>query len=200
MEHFEDGPIAALAEARRVIAPDGWLLCSVPDVSPLRKHILYRAATETRGIENGDLFVRRASQMAKDRGDEASAGDPTFFQYVFEEREFREHLKATGFEVVETFGESMLWGLLEVVPIRHLCEGATLAWRTVRPRRTDEHGGASTAAASNGNGRGGLRSSLRAMPRRLLLNEDRTIPILGPMLSVAVELTANLRMYVARPS
>ncbi len=37
VEHFEGGPEPALAEAHRVLAPDGILLVSVPYLSPLRR-------------------------------------------------------------------------------------------------------------------------------------------------------------------
>ena len=206
VEHFEDGPLPALREARRVLAPDGWFLCSVPDESFLRSRVLYRAATETHGIRNGHLFVRRASRMENEPTNGASDhAAARFFQYVFKEREFRELLRTSGFDVIETFGESMVWGLFEVVPLRRLCDSATLAWRALRPRRNGLERAApspvaTSPAATETAGARAWMASLRALPRRILLNEDRSIPVLGTALGAAVELTANLRMYVARPS
>jgi SAM-dependent methyltransferase len=200
VEHFEDGPIPALREARRVLAPDGWFLCSVPDASPLRNRVLYRAATETRGIANGHLFVRRASRTESEAANGDSDQGARFFQYVFQETEFRELLRTAGFEVVETFGESMVWGLFEVVPIRRLYDGARLAWRALRGRRNGPPGPAPAIGASETGARPPMLSTLRALPRRILLNEDRSVPILGPAVGFVVELAANLRMYVARPS
>jgi hypothetical protein len=86
-------------------------------------------------------------------------------------------------------------------------DSATAAWRGLRPRRH----GADHAVPVTGNAKGfsanaepkqppGWKMRLRALPRRILLNEDRSIPVLAAALGVAVELTANLRMYVARPS
>jgi SAM-dependent methyltransferase len=200
VEHFEEGPTAALREARRVIAPDGWFLCSVPDVSPLRKHLLYRAATEVHGVRNGPLFVQRASRTNLDRSCDASGGSPKFFQYAFEESEFRDLLRLSGFTVVETFGESFVWGFLEIDPVRHLHDRAMDVWRHWRrpDRNSKEH--RMTGSVDEVNGSQGAWRSLRTLPRRALMNEDRSIAVLGGAVGLAAEFAANLRMYVARPS
>jgi len=200
VEHFEEGPTAALREARRVIAPDGWFLCSVPDVSPLRKHLLYRAASETHGVRNGPLFVQRASRTSLDPSRDASGGSRRFFQYAFEESEFLEHLQRAGFSVVETFGESFVWGFLEIDPVRRLHDRAMAVWRHWRRANGHSREHRITGSVDDGNAPQGARQSLRTLPRRALMNEDRSIPVLGGAVGLAAEFAANLRMYVARPS
>jgi SAM-dependent methyltransferase len=82
VEHFVDGPIRALAEARRVLTPNGHALISVP--------ILNRA----RGAH--------LAQLSEKDGQER--GDLTFYQYYFDVNEFIELAKQAGFAVVETRG------------------------------------------------------------------------------------------------
>jgi SAM-dependent methyltransferase len=200
VEHFEEGPGAALREARRVVAGDGWFLCSVPDVSPLRDRLLYRNATETRSARNGPLLVRRASRTAIEPVDQAAP----FFQYAFEQWRFRELLSEAGFDVVDTFGESYVWGLLEVDAVRRLHDVAIAALRTwrARPRGTERAGRVAiadrTASRARATQNGG--SALGGLARRILVNEDKSVPLVGGAVRLVAEWAANLRMYVARPS
>jgi SAM-dependent methyltransferase len=195
VEHFEDGPQAALKEARRVLSPDGWFLCSVPDVSALRNRVLYRDATETHGVRNGDLFVRRASQTSPEFTGDARK----FFQYAFTQDEFRGLLHEAGFDVLETFGASFVWGLLEINAVRRAFDLATPAWRALNSRN-DRRSDLPPKEARTSRTDVPSASPLRSLHRRVMLNEDRTIPVLGGAVKFASEFAANLRMYVARPA
>jgi SAM-dependent methyltransferase len=201
VEHFEEGPTAALREARRVIASDGWFLCSVPDVSPLRDRLLYREASETHAVRNGPLLVRRASGTAIEPRDQSAP----FFQYAFEQWRFRDLLAEAGFDVVDTFGESYVWGLLEVDAVRRLHDVATTALRKWRARSDATGCAARAVLADDGTTYRGPDAQNRRAPfgafvRRILVNEDKSVPLVGGAVRLAAEWAANLRMYVARPS
>ena len=76
VEHDPAGPDAILAEARRVLAPGGTLVISVPYVNGLRRA--------------GAAWIRRR-QAALSRGGGA------FYQYAFSRRELRDALRRNGF-------------------------------------------------------------------------------------------------------
>lgn len=79
VEHFMDGPIAALTEARRVIRSDGVALISVPY-----------------------LNSGRARQLKRIRRSEPIPSHLSFHQYYFSEVEFGQLLSRTGFRLLET--------------------------------------------------------------------------------------------------
>lgn len=76
VEHFEEGPEPILKEAYRVLKEDGYFLVSVPFLNPKRKN----AYKNLKEIGNGE-----------------------FYQYMFEEDEFKKKLLNIGFEVEETY-------------------------------------------------------------------------------------------------
>lgn len=78
VEHFEDGPAAALAEARRVLDPRGVALISVPYLNPARHEHLRRL------------------------GGEPARDAARFHQYYFGMEEFTALLRQAGLRVVET--------------------------------------------------------------------------------------------------
>lgn len=79
VEHFVDGPGAAIVEARRVLHPDGVALISVPYANPLRQRYF-------RSLTDGDI-----------------PSGLSFHQYYFEKDEFESILQQNGFRVVEDF-------------------------------------------------------------------------------------------------
>ena len=198
VEHFETGPEPALAEARRVIARDGWFLCSVPDASFLRRRLFSRARTERFDLDP-PLVV---TEVDATRPEPPPAG-VEFFQYAFTPAEFTQKLADAGFTVERTFGYSFLWGLMELPHFRAAYDGAIGLMRSlrdrVRPSPTTEAPRATapsaTIAAANGHN-GGVGGLLR----RALVKEDRATPVLGPLIDFACEHTASMRMYVARPT
>jgi SAM-dependent methyltransferase len=82
VEHFTEGPDKILAEAHRVIAPEGIAMISVPYLNPLRKK--HRAAVEA-----------MAAQQSSD--------GLFFHQYYFDKESFGKILNENGFQVLETF-------------------------------------------------------------------------------------------------
>jgi SAM-dependent methyltransferase len=80
IEHYEDGGLAILAEARRVLTDDGLLLLSVPYLNRVRRILRRR-------IERRE--ARKAEQGA------------TFYQYAFDEASLDDLLRSVGFAVVD---------------------------------------------------------------------------------------------------
>ena len=80
VEHFEEGPARALAEARRVLAPGGRLFVAVPYNNPLRRFFYHPAIT----------LIRRVTGWGGTRWE--------FAEYRFTAREMRRILELAGFE------------------------------------------------------------------------------------------------------
>jgi len=79
VEHFEEGPDKALAEANRVLKNDGIAMISVPYLNPLRKKFFKNLPTAS--LDN-NLY---------------------FHQYYFDKDEFTLILERNGFKVIRTF-------------------------------------------------------------------------------------------------
>ena len=171
VEHFENGPLPALREAYRVLRRGGVLLASVPYLSPLRRlSRLWRS--DRRFVEFP--FVEGADSPR--RG---------FWQYAFGEREFARILVRSGFAVHATLPYAILFGLYDLPFVDALLAGRpgtdTSAARPQPP-----------APASQ------ARSwSVRALLKRLLVAEDRRLPVFGPLVGATARLCGNMMMYVA---
>ncbi len=191
VEHDESGPAPALREARRVLAPDGWFLCSVPDASALR-NLLFRKDRTERLDMSPELVVKRTSETRPEPPPEAMR----FFQYAFTQEEFTQLLENAGFEVTAHFGYALIWGLMEIPGVHRLSSA-------VRRRRVERPAVASPGAADDASrerrGSTGILKAGKQLLRRALVREDPTTPILGTAIGWANEHMANMRMYVARP-
>ena len=185
VEHEESGPDPALAEARRVVASDGWFLCSVPDTTTLRDRVLFRGEVTRRLDLAPPLMVTRVSELRP----EPPPSGMTFFQYAFTEAEFTARLASAGFEVVDSFGYGLVWGLMELPGFQKLVDAVLAA-----PRRASAPDGQVDPAAASAP-RGGLKELIV----RALIAEDRTLPLVGPLIRFATERFSNMRMYVTRP-
>jgi SAM-dependent methyltransferase len=187
VEHDEEGPDAALVEARRVIAADGWFLCSVPDTTALRDRLLFRRNVTSRLDLNPPMIVTRVEELRV----ELPPPGMSFFQYAFREEEFAARLAAAGFEVVGSFGYGLVWGLMELPRFQSAIDRLLAA----RRRPTQPSTEPSTAAAAEAAG----RSAWKELVVRALIAEDRTLPLVGPLIRFATERFSNMRMYIARP-
>lgn len=92
MEHDETGPDAFLREARRVLAPGGVALISVPWMNPLRN------------IKARLGFFRR------------KPGWRPFYQYAFKREDFELCLRRAGFDVLEIVPYDSMKGLSDECP------------------------------------------------------------------------------------
>jgi SAM-dependent methyltransferase len=181
VEHFEAGPRRALEEAWRVLRADGRFLVSVPFASPLRR------AKIALGCSPTTWAARPAGHfLGEDRRGQA------FWQYAFSRREFTGLLAEAGFRVLEVLPYSVLFGLYELPGLAWLTRVAT---------------GHSSSGASCTPPEGGIENQgppltqpaargLRSVLRRLVVREDRTVPILGTGVSACASLGANMLMFV----
>jgi SAM-dependent methyltransferase len=84
VEHFREGPDAALREAKRVIKPGGYILLSTPTTNLFRNVVNHP--------------VRRLFDLVhRLRGRRLN-----FAEYRFTKRELIEHVRSAGFEILET--------------------------------------------------------------------------------------------------
>lgn len=90
MEHFVEGPDNALREAHRVLADDGVLIISVPQVFPWR---------------------------CREAGLQPLTGDFSFYQYAFPPEEFAGLLAKNGFAVRQQYGYGSDFGLMSRWPV-----------------------------------------------------------------------------------
>ncbi len=194
VEHFEPGPAASLREARRVIAKDGWFLCSVPDASPLRNNLLYRDIESKASGALGVTLVRRVGETVSD-----SSPPPgmTFFQYAFTEAEFTAQLEDAGFCVEGAQGYSLQWGLMEIPVFDKINTLATKALGAVRTFRRKPDAAALPAVLASSVA--GPRNPLLRLVERIAFQEDTTVPGVGPVLAWLLDNAANMRLFIARP-
>lgn len=92
VEHFQEGPQAALAEAFRVIKPGGVGVISVPVNNPLRSRLAFESESDL-------------------------PADSRFYQYAFDREEFREYLETAGFVIEKYYGQGLYYSMNAGIPI-----------------------------------------------------------------------------------
>jgi len=108
VEHREEGPEPFLQEAYRVLAPGGKILISVPHFNTLR-YLKARLG-----------FYR------------SEANDLAFYQYAFTNHEFVNIIQKVGFEIIETYGYSLVKGLTDELKCLHHLFSLRGGWRLKR--------------------------------------------------------------------
>jgi SAM-dependent methyltransferase len=173
VEHFEGGAEVSLREAHRVLRPNGWLLISVPYLSPLRQAV---ALARTRDWK----MVRHPSVDTPDGGPARP-----FYQYAFTKGEFQRLLERAGFQVVGTRGYAIVWGLYDLPMAERLVAAL---------QRHQPSNGSSSNVLPTQPGSGG--PAHQSLVRRLVVSEDDTVPIAGVAVRAMRWVCANMMMYV----
>ncbi|MFZ1702564.1 MAG: class I SAM-dependent methyltransferase [Pyrinomonadaceae bacterium] len=172
VEHFEDGATASLAEARRVLKDDGVLLISVPYFSPLRRVLSVLNRDEWRVVSGPETDKQQVFE------------DKKFFQYAYKTGEFEAMLANAGLKTIETQGYAVLWGLYELPFFGGQSE--------------HNHGGPQKAVAAEPTADIGelVKDRPASLAKRLIVNEDASVPVLGLGVKAMRWAAANMMMYV----
>ena len=178
VEHFEGGADRALAEARRVLKPDGVLLLSVPYFSPLRRALRIGGRPQWKKVARPQMDAPNGTAAAMQ-----------FYQYAYTIPEFTALLNAAGLRVVGTQGYAVVWGLYDVGIIERLAA-------RLQQRRGSAQAGAAEPGTVPVNGAAVPVSLLK----RLVVAEDDTVPLAGLFVKAARSLCANMMMYVCVPA
>ena len=194
VEHIETGPLPALREARRVLASDGWFLCSVPDSSPLRRLLYPNRDGRLHATPLTDCSYAHLSKMTIDQHRELS-----FYQYVFSQHEFSTLLNQAGFEVVESIGMFFIHGLLEARPVQrpfHALLGATRGTTESSVADLDPIAPRSSDAAASG---ASLAQRIKQRLKDVVLAEKSANLLERSGIEWLRWLAPNMRLYIARP-
>lgn len=111
LEHFEEGPAAALREAHRVLQDDGVLLLTVPYLNLLRR------------LRDAVLAGRRLYRIVSGFTHESAPDGLVFYQYAFTRREAVSVLEQAGFVAVATRGVQIVWGARKLLGWGSPCGG-----------------------------------------------------------------------------
>jgi SAM-dependent methyltransferase len=193
IEHFEDGPGPALAEAYRVLRPGGRLLLVIPDLSPLRE-ALYSG--RQRLVCDGSRPVAGFRRVPAPASDAAPWPDLQFFQYLLSPRDLRPLLRAAGFELLWSHGYGVQWALMELPAVQRLSarlRGPILSAPADYYDRVPMAPWAQEPLIP-----AALPAAARASLRRLLTLEDDRLPLLGGPLRALQALAGNIRLYICR--
>lgn len=174
VEHFEGGADEALEEAKRVLKDDGVLLISVPYHSPLRSIL-------------SPLYRGEWQKVIESRVDTPNVRDQKlFFQYAYRPSEFRNMLSDAGLEVIDKQGYAVIWGLYEIPFVNR--QGAN---EFTRPDAKPSRESVEIIDVTDS-----VTEKPTSIAKRLAVNEDASVPILGLGVKFMRWAAANMMMYV----
>ena len=182
VEHFEEGPERALAEALRVLREDGRFLVSVPYANPIRRT---KAAL---GLAKQTWLPAREGRFVRHE----NPGAP-FWQYAFTRAEFGRLLEASGFRVLGVQPYALLWGLYEVPGVARLVR--------MFSERKDRWDAASRYVGEQEPIKPATRVDrrqgwFRSLLHRVLVEEDTSLPIIGRLIAACARVGANMIMFI----
>lgn len=122
IEHFEEGPSAAIKEARRILKDGGIFIVNVPYENLFRKikfNILnfMRKLTKQNYIKTNIGFGKKVNTYLT--SDKKNC-NMEFHEYICNKREIFMELESNGFEVIYSSPCSMIWGMLEIPFIKKI--------------------------------------------------------------------------------
>ncbi|MBX5492126.1 MAG: class I SAM-dependent methyltransferase [Chloroflexi bacterium] len=193
IEHFEEGPAAALREAHRVLQPGGLFLVVVPDLSPLRQW-LYPGSRQV--LCDGARPVAAFERVAAPGRTPAPEPGLRFFQYLYHRQELRGWLQAAGFQVLWDRGYGVQWALMELPAVQALgrrlrgpiLEAAIDYWDRVPQAPWAQEPLLPPRLPG---------PAARLLRRWLTLEDDRLL-LLGGALRLWQQVASNLRLYVCQ--
>ena len=154
---------------------------SVPYENPVRR-LLARVQPARFGLLT--MIVRREA-----------AGQPpnghSFFQYFYRGHEFRAHVRAAGFEVVAEQPYSLWRGLTDLAPFRWIDD-------MYADRTSNNHTPGVQPGPAHEKAPSLQQSKLKMRLKHVIFAEDRSVPVVGMLVSAGCELAANMRIYVCR--
>jgi SAM-dependent methyltransferase len=177
VEHFEGGAEESLLEAQRVLKDDGVLLISVPYYSPLRRVISSFRNEEWRLVSESSIDGK---EVIKDK---------KFFQYAYQTNEFEKMLAEAGLKTIEKQGYAVLWGLYELPFVNR--KGGEFPSTTAKGK---------TETVSEVNASGLIKENRSSLLKRLVVQEDDNVPVLGLGVKIMRWAASNMMMYVCKRS
>jgi SAM-dependent methyltransferase len=201
VEHFEGGPGPVLREQRRVLAPDGVLVITVPQRSWLR------AATDTWHlvVRRRGAYQQRGRIVTRRRAAEPGPGPGAFHQYELTRRQLLAELADAGFRVERWQGFDPAAALGELPLPRRRAGGSIAQPPTAEPPTdrspVDEERAPSPADAGppTGGPRRGRRGPVGWLRAAALTDEP-----IGPggraVRALAGRALGHLQLVVARPA
>lgn len=178
VEHFEGGADESLKEARRVLKDEGVLLISVPYQSPLRCALkpLYRS--EWRSIAESQVDMPKGGNRNH------------FFQYAYRPSEFKKMLSKAGLHVIDKQGYAVLWGLYEI-PL--LNRNGVSEFASHNAKTSGERIAVVDVTEI-------VKEKPTSIAKRLIVNEDASVPVFGLGVKFMRWAAANMMMYVCKRS
>ncbi len=182
VEHFEEGPELALAEARRVLAPDGRLLITVPYANWIRRGQAALGIRRRHWDQDDVLLVPRERPGVEP----VPRPGVVFAEYVFARAEFEQYLTAAGFQVESAAGCDVEWGEVGQA-LCHLMRSATAARDVSEGVRPESRASA------------GLRQRAVALYKEIFVSEHPRQAWLRASTRALATVAGHMLLVVARP-